>query len=49
MGSTQGLGVGLALSRMFVEMHGGRIWGGDNPKGQGSIFGFYLPYKSVMP
>jgi signal transduction histidine kinase len=49
VGSTQGLGVGLALSRMFVEMHGGRIWGGDNPKGQGSIFGFYLPYKSVMP
>lgn len=41
----RGLGLGLALSKMFVELHGGNIWleGGDN---KGSSFSFTLPVYS---
>ena len=37
-----GLGVGLALSRMIVEAHGGRIWA-ENARTGGAIFRFTLP------
>jgi signal transduction histidine kinase len=37
-----GLGVGLALSRMIVEAHGGRIWA-QNAETGGAIFQFTLP------
>ena len=37
-----GLGLGLALSKMFVEMHNGRIWL-DSKEGEGSTFSFSLP------
>jgi C4-dicarboxylate-specific signal transduction histidine kinase len=39
---TDGLGLGLHLSRLIVTDHGGRIWVEENPKG-GSIFRFKLP------
>jgi signal transduction histidine kinase len=37
-----GLGVGLALSRMIVEAHGGRIWA-ENAATGGAVFRFTLP------
>lgn len=38
---SQGLGVGLSISRTIVESHGGRIWVEANPAG-GTIFRFSL-------
>jgi len=41
-----GLGLGLALCKNMVELHGGNIWL-DSKLGRGSTFGFSIPLATV--
>jgi signal transduction histidine kinase len=41
-----GMGIGLALARSLVELHGGAIWA-DSVVGKGSRFTFTLPIRAM--
>ena len=43
---SNGMGVGLSISRTIIDSHGGRIWVEDNPGG-GTVFRFTLPFAGT--
>lgn len=43
----QGAGLGLSITKAYVEMLGGKIWVKSEP-GNGSVFYFTLPYKTPV-
>ncbi len=46
--SHQGAGLGLAISKRFVQAHEGRVWA-ESQEGAGSTFSFTLPVPGHLP
>jgi len=48
-GRQGGLGLGLAISRHIVELHGGTITAASAGEGKGATFRILLPYNAAVP
>jgi len=48
VGARSGAGLGLAICRGIVELHGGKIWA-ENTPGGGAAFRFSLPLQGAPP
>ena len=44
--SEHGMGLGLYISKNFVEAHGGKIWAENNRDGAGATFTFMIPMQA---
>jgi PAS domain S-box-containing protein len=44
-----GLGLGLAIVRHLVELHGGAVWAESAGEGQGATFTVRLPLSAIQP
>ncbi len=44
----QGTGLGLAVVKQLVELHGGKVWGESQGLGRGAMFTFILPVKQYL-
>ncbi len=47
--STPGGGLGLVVSRMIIEAHGGKIWARNRHDESGAVFAFVLGYGGEAP
>ena len=45
-GTTPGVGLGLAICRAVIDVHGGKMWAENRPGG-GTVFRFTLPLESI--
>ena len=43
-----GMGLGLSVAKVMIEMHGGRLWA-ESKEGTGSVFSFLLPVRHTEP
>ena len=43
-----GMGLGLAVAKAMIELHGGRIWA-ESEEGKGTTFTFLLPIEQTQP
>lgn len=43
-----GMGLGLSVARLMIELHGGRLWA-ESVEGKGSNFTFLLPLQDAPP
>jgi PAS domain S-box-containing protein len=44
-----GLGLGLAISKAIVDLHGGKIWADSHGRGTGAAFHVHLPVRTGSP
>lgn len=46
MADTEGMGIGLFISKQIIEKHSGKIWAESEGQDKGSIFAFSIPIKN---